>query len=73
MKKNLIVISDTAVMPKQWLFLAIRIYLECSRQYLVKVADQFGLKLRQNYNRELPSLVSQVDCYVYTKQLKWMN
>ena len=67
------VIVDTTVMPKAVAYSTDSRLLERSRQYLVKAAGRCGLKLRQNYNREAPSLALQVGRYAHAKQFKRMN
>jgi len=47
--------------------------LERSRQHLVKLADEHGIELRQNYNREAPRMALKVGRYAHAKQFKRMN
>ena len=47
--------------------------LERSRAHLVKMAQECGLTLRQNYNREGPRLALQVGRYAHAKQFKRMH
>lgn len=47
--------------------------LEKSRQHLVRLADENGIALRQNYNREAPRLAAQVGRYAHAKQYKRMK
>ena len=47
--------------------------LERARQHLVKLADEAGLTLRQNYNRQAPRLAVQVGRYAHAKQYKRMR
>ncbi len=47
--------------------------LERSRQHMVKFAQDHGLSLRQNYNREAPRLATQVGRYAHAKQYKRMR
>ena len=47
--------------------------LEKSRQHLVKLADENGIELRQNYNREAPRLAAQVGRYAHAKQYRRMK
>ena len=44
--------------------------LEKSRQHLVKLADENGIELRQNYNREAPRLAAQVGRYAHARQYR---
>ncbi len=57
------VIVDTTVMPETIAYPTDSRLLERSRERLVKIASECGLKLRQNYNREAPRLVLQIGCY----------
>jgi transposase, IS5 family len=54
------VIEDTTVMPKAIAQPTDSRLLEKSRQHLVKLAQDNGITLRQNYNREAPRLATQV-------------
>lgn len=60
------VIVDTTVMPKAIAHPTDSRLLDKSRQHLVKVAEDNGLKLRQNYNRVAPRLYAlhapEVEC-----------
>ena len=47
--------------------------LEKKRQHLVKMAEEHGLSLRQNYNRIAPRLATQVRRYAHAKQFKRMR
>ncbi|RAR76147.1 hypothetical protein AX018_10531, partial [Paracidovorax anthurii] len=47
--------------------------LDKSRQHLVKVAKDNGLRLRQNYNRVAPRLAAQIGRYAHAKQFKRMK
>jgi IS5 family transposase len=67
------VIVDTTVMPKAIAHPTDSRLLEKSRQHLVKLADDNGMELRQNYNREAPRLVLQVGRYAHAKQSNRMN
>jgi IS5 family transposase len=44
--------------------------LERCRELLVKAAARYGLKPRQNYNREAPRLGLQIGRYAHAKQYK---
>lgn len=48
------IIVDTTVMPKAIAHPTDSRLLEKSRQHLVKLTDENGIDLRQNYNREAP-------------------
>ena len=63
------VIVDTTVMPKAIAHPDSRL-LDKSRQHLVKVAEDNGLRLRQNYNRVAPRLAAQIARYAHAKQFK---
>lgn len=52
------VIVDTTVMPKAIAQPTDSRLLEKSCQHLVKVAEQHGLRLRQNYNHIAPRLAT---------------
>jgi IS5 family transposase len=67
------VIVDTTVMPKAIAHPTDSRLLERSRQHMVKFAQDNGLKLRQNYNREAPRLTTQVGRYAHAKQYKRMR
>ena len=67
------VIVDTTVMPKAIAHPTDSRLLEKSRQQLVKLASEQGLKLRQNYNRQAPQLAVQVGRYAHAKQFKRMK
>lgn len=67
------VIVDTTVMPKAIAHPTDSRLLERSRQHLVKVAEDNGLKLRQNYNRVAPRLAAQIGRYAHARQFKRMN
>ena len=62
------VIVDTTVMEKAVSHPTDSKLLEQCRQHLVKAACDNGLALRQNYNREAPSLVLQIGRYAHAKQ-----
>jgi IS5 family transposase len=47
--------------------------LEKSRQHLVKLADEQGLALRQNYNRQGPRMAAQIGRYAHAKQFRRMK
>ncbi|PRH15837.1 IS5 family transposase, partial [Burkholderia multivorans] len=67
------VIVDTTVMPKAIAHPTDSRLLERSRQHMVKFAQDHGLSLRQNYNREAPRLATQVGRYAHAKQYKRMR
>lgn len=67
------VIVDTTVMPKNVAHPTDSRLLERSRQHLVKLADEYEIALRQNYNREAPRLAVQVGRYAHAKQFKRMR
>ena len=67
------VIVDTTVMPKAIAYPTDSALLERSRARLVKMAQQHGLGLRQNYNRIAPRLVRQIGRYAHAKQFKRMQ
>jgi IS5 family transposase len=67
------VIVDTTVMPKAIAHPTDSRLLEKSRQHLVKLADEGGIALRQNYNREAPRLAAQIGRYAHAKQFKRMK
>lgn len=67
------VIVDTTVMEKAIAPPADSRLLERSRVHLVNAAQECGLTLRQNYNREGPHLALQVGCYAHARQFKRMR
>lgn len=67
------VIVDTTVMPKAIAHPTDSRLLEKSRQHLVKVAEEHGIGLRQNYNRTAPRLAAQIGRYAHAKQFKRMR
>ena len=67
------VIVDTTVMPKAIAHPTDSRLLERSRQHRVKLADEGGIALRQNYNREAPRLAAQIGRYAHAKQFKRMK
>jgi IS5 family transposase len=67
------VIVDTTVMPKAIAHPTDSRLLERSRQHMVKFANDNGLSLRQNYNREATRLATQVGRYAHAKQYKRMR
>ena len=67
------VIVDTTVMGKAIAPPTDSRLLERSRVHLVKAAQECGLTLRQNYNREGPRLALQVGRYAHAKQFKRMH
>lgn len=46
-----------------------KLYERC-RQHLVRLADEHGLSLRQNYNRKAPYLLMMANRYSHAKQMK---
>jgi IS5 family transposase len=67
------VIVDTTVMPKAVAHPTDSRLLEKSRQHLVTLAEEEGLTLRQNYNREAPRLAAQIGRYAHAKQYRRMK
>jgi IS5 family transposase len=67
------VIVDTTVMPKAIAHPTDSRLLEKSRQHLVKLADEQGLALRQNYNRQGPRMAAQIGRYAHAKQFRRMK
>ncbi len=67
------IIVDTTVMPKAIAHPTDSRLLEKSRQHLVKLADENGIELRQNYNRAAPRLAAQVGRYAHARQYKRMK
>ncbi len=67
------VIVDTTVMEKAIAYPTDSRLLERSREHLVKAAQECGLTLRQNYNREAPRLALQVGRYAHARQFKRMK
>jgi IS5 family transposase len=67
------VIVDTTVMGKAVAHPTDSRLLERSRRHLVKAAGEVGIELRQNYNREAPSLVRQIGRYAHARQYKRMR
>lgn len=67
------VIVDTTVMPKALAHPTDSRLLERSRQHLVKLANDHGIALRQNYNRQAPRMAVQVGRYAHAKQFKRMR
>lgn len=67
------VIVDTTVMPKAIAHPTDSRLLEKSRQHLVKLADEHGIELRQNYNRQAPRMAAQIGRYAHAKQYKRMH
>ena len=67
------IIVDTTVMPKAIAHPTDSRLLEKSRQHLVKLADEHGIELRQNYNREAPRLAAQAGRYAHATQYKRMK
>ena len=47
--------------------------LDRSREHLVRLADEHGIVLRQNYNREAPRMALQIGRYAHAKQFKRMQ
>jgi IS5 family transposase len=67
------VIVDTTVMPKAVAHPTDSRLLEKSRQHLVKLAEDNGLMLRQNYNREAPRIAMRIGRYAHAKQFRRMK
>jgi IS5 family transposase len=67
------VIVDTTVMPKAVAHPTDSRLLERSRQHLVKLAEDNGIALRQNYNREAPRIAMQIGRYARAKQFRRMK
>ena len=67
------VIVDTTVMEKAIAHPTDSRLLERSREHLVKAAQEHGLTLRQNYNREGPRLALQAGRYAHARQFKRMK
>lgn len=67
------VIVDTTVMPKAIAYPTDSRLLDKSRQHLVKVAQEHGIELRQNYNRVAPRLAVQIGRYAHARQFKRMH
>jgi len=67
------VIVDTTVMPKAVAHPTDSRLLEKSRQHLLKLAEDNGLMLRQNYNREAPRIAMQIGRYARAKQFRRMK
>ena len=67
------VIVDTTVMEKNVAYPTDSNLLERSRKHLVKAASENGIILRQNYNREAPSLVRQIGRYAHARQFRRMH
>jgi len=67
------VIVDTTVMEKAIAHPTDSRLLERCRTHLVKAAQQCGLTLRQNDNREAPRLAWQVGRYAHARQFKRMK
>jgi IS5 family transposase len=67
------VIVDTTVMPKAVAHPTDSRLLEKARMHLVALANEEGLPLRQNYNREAPRLAAQIGRYAHAKQYRRMK
>ncbi len=67
------VIVDTTVMSKAVVRPADSRLLERSLQHLVKLAEDNGLMLRQNYNREAPRIAVRIGRYEHAKQFRRMK
>lgn len=66
-------IVDTTVMPKAIAHPTDSRLLERSRQHLVKLAEEHGMALRQNDNREAPRMALPIGRYAHAQQFKRMN
>jgi IS5 family transposase len=67
------VVVETTVMPKAVAHPTDSRLLERSRQHLVKLAQDNGIALRQNYNREAPRIAMQIGQYAHAKQYRRMK
>lgn len=67
------VIVDSTVMEKAIAHPTDSRLLERAREQLVKAAQECGLTLRQNYNREAPKLALQAGRYAHARQFKRMK
>jgi IS5 family transposase len=67
------VIVDTTVMEKAIAHPTDSRLLERAREQMVKAAQECGLTLRQNYNREAPRLALQAGRYAHARQFKRMK
>lgn len=67
------VIVDTTVMEKAIAYPTDLRLLEHCREHLVKAAQEHGLTLPQNYNREGPRLALQAGRYAHARQFKRMK
>jgi transposase, IS5 family len=65
--------SDTTVTQKGIAYPTDSRLLERCREHLVKAAARHGLKLRQNYDREVARVASQISRYAHAKQYKRMR
>ena len=68
-----ITIVDTTVLPKAVAHPTDSRLLERSRRHLVKLAEDNGIALRQNYNREAPRIAMQIGRYAHAKQFRRMK
>ena len=66
-------IVDTTVTPKAVAHPTDLRLLEKSRQHLVKLAEDNGIALRQNYNREASRITMQIGQYAHAKQFRHMK
>lgn len=64
------VIVDTTVMPKNIEFPTDSKLLNKSRKRLVKLAEENGIILRQNYNLKSKKLLRRIGGYLHAKQMK---
>lgn len=67
------VIVDTTVMPKAVAHPTDSRLLEKSRRHMVRLAEDNGLMLHQNNNREAPQIEMQIGQYAYAKQFRRMK
>lgn len=67
------VIVDTTVMPKNIEFPTDTKLLEKARIKMVKLAEEHGISLRQNYNLIAPRLLGKIGGYLHAKQMKRAN
>ena len=67
------VIVDTTVMLKASAHPTDSRPLEGAREHMVKLANEEGIHLRQNYNRKAPRLTTRAGRYAHAKQYKRMR
>ena len=64
------VIIDTTVMPKNIEFPTDSKLYDKARKKLVKLANKYGINLRQNYNLITKTLLRKISSYLHAKQMK---